>query len=111
MVEYFVHLDPGHPPPDLVVATAEIPDHLKRVHLAPADLPDLWRLTPPIPDLAAIGDRFIRELNAAILTVPSARAPSERNWLLNPSHADFSQIATLPTEPFHFDPRFFRPRV
>ena len=30
MLEYFVHLDADDPPPDLVLAVADVPDDLKR---------------------------------------------------------------------------------
>ena len=44
----------------------------------------------------------------AILIVPSALAPAESNWLINPRHADFSKVRVHPAESFEYDPRFFK---
>ena len=89
MIEYFVHLDRDDPPPDLVVAAADVPDDVSRVTVSPGSLPAPWRQTPPPSELAAIGDRFAPRRRDAILIVPSALAPDEANWLLNPDHLDF----------------------
>lgn len=106
MVEYFVHLDRDDPPPDLVVAAADVPDDVSRVHVAAAKLPATWRQTPALAELAAIGDRFVRRRREAILLVPSALAPDEFNWLLNPDHPDFRRVRVYPPEPFSYDSRF-----
>lgn len=107
MIEYFVHLDRDDPPPDLVVAAADVPDDVSRVNVSPARLPANWRQTPAPVELAAIGDRFARRQRDAILVVPSALAPDEANWLMNPDHPDFRRVLILPTEPFAYDARFF----
>jgi RES domain-containing protein len=41
----------------------------------------------------------------AVLSVPSAIVTDERNYLLNPAHADFQHIIFLASQPFQFDPR------
>lgn len=107
MIEYFVHLDRDDPPPDLVVAAADVPDDVSRVYVAAAKLPGTWRQTPVPVELAAIGDRFARRRSEAILVVPSALAPDEFNWLLNPDHPDFRRVRIHPPEPFSYDARFF----
>jgi RES domain-containing protein len=107
MIEYFIHIDPDDPPSDLVVVTAEIPDSVSRISISPRRLPFHWRLSPSPPDLAGIGDRFANDARAAILVVPSALAPTESNWLLNPRHPEFSKIRLRSVEPFDYDPRFF----
>jgi RES domain-containing protein len=107
MIEYFVHLDRDDPPPDLVVAAADVPNDVSRVTVSPGSLPAAWRQTPAPRELAAIGDRFARRRRAAILIVPSALAPDEANWLLNPDHQDFKRIRVYPPEPFTYDTRFF----
>ena len=103
IIEYFVHLDRDDPPPDLVVASADVPDDVSRVQVAPAKLPATWRQTPAAPELAAIGDRFAQAKRVAILVVSSALAPDEFNWLLNPDHADFRRVRILPLKPFSYD--------
>ena len=107
MIEYFVHLDRDDPPPDLVVAAADVPDDVSRVTVSPGSLPATWRQTPAPSELAAIGDRFARRRRDAILIVPSALAPDEANWLLNPDHLDFKRIRIHSPEPFTYDTRFF----
>jgi RES domain-containing protein len=107
MIEYFVHLDRDDPPPDLVVAAADVPDDVSRVTVSPGSLPATWRQTPAPSELAAIGDRFARRRRDAILIVPSALAPDEANWLLNPDHLDFRRIRIHSLEPFTYDTRFF----
>ena len=108
MIEYWIHIDPDDPPADLVVVTAEIPGSISTTRLSGKHLPSGWRETPPPPPLAASGDRFVDEGRAAVLIVPSALAPSEFNWLINPQHAEFAKIRVASIEPFRFDPRFFR---
>jgi RES domain-containing protein len=107
MIEYFIHLDPADAPPDLVVSTAEVPDSVGRIE-PPLPLPARWRRCPAPPELASIGDVFVREAKAAILVVPSALAPAESNWLINPRHPDFAKIKLHPPEPFEYDSRFFK---
>jgi RES domain-containing protein len=108
MIEYFVHLDPDDPPKDLVTVTAEIPDSVSRITISADELPSGWRQTPAPPTLAAIGDHFVSDAEAAVLVVPSALAPTEANWLINPRHADFSKIGMRPAEAFQYDSRFFK---
>jgi RES domain-containing protein len=107
MVEYFVHIDAGDPPKDLVVVAADIPDSVSRVFVRLEKLPIDWRQVPAPPALAAIGDAFAAERKSAILVLPSAVVPSEANWLINPLHPEFAQIQVRPAEPFQYDARFF----
>ncbi len=106
MIEYFVHIEAHDPPKDLVVVTANIPDHVSRMVLKPHQLPSNWRQVPAPPRLAGIGDSFAAEGKAAILVLPSALVPSESDWLINPLHPDFAEI-TAHADPFQYDARFF----
>lgn len=74
---------------------------------AGGSLATTWRETPAPAELAAIGDRFARTKREAILIVPSALAPEESNWLLNPDHLDVKRVRFHPPEPFAYDARFF----
>ena len=107
MIEYFIHIDPDEPPSDLMVITAEIPDSVSRISISPKRLPSNWRQSPAPPELAEIGDRFAGNARAAILIVPSALAPTESNWLINPRHREFAKIRLRSVEPFDYDQRFF----
>ncbi|MBI3471798.1 MAG: RES family NAD+ phosphorylase [Candidatus Solibacter usitatus] len=108
MIEYFVHIDSNDPPKDLVLVAAEVPDNVSRTSISPKQLPPNWRQSPSPPELAGIGDRFVRYARAAILVVPSALVPAESNWLINPQHSESSRIRLHSVEPFQYEPRFFK---
>jgi RES domain-containing protein len=108
MLEYFVHIDLDDLPEDLVLATADISDSLTRMKVNASQLPANWRQTPAPPELAAIGDEFVQRGRVAILIVPSALAPAESNWLINPVHSGFSKIKLKPAEVFKYNSRFLR---
>ncbi len=107
MLEYFVHLDAGDPPPDLLMAKADIPDQLARQRVDPKKLHQGWRDSPAPPELASFGDEFVGRAECSLLVVPSAVAPSEHNYVINPSHPDFRKIVVLESEPLLYDSRIF----
>ena len=107
MLEYFVHLDAGDPPEDLLLAFGDVPDNVTREQIQTAALPPDWRDTPAPAGLARFGDQFVQKRKSCCLVVPSALSPRENNWLLNPEHADFEKIVVLPAEPLSYDPRMF----
>ena len=109
MLEYFVHLGPEDAPDDLVLATADVPDNLSREQLHPRELAADWRETPAPPELAQIGDEFVKTGENCLLLVPSALAVNENNWLINPLHPEFKKIAVHTPEPLRYDQRMFRP--
>jgi len=108
MLEYFVHLDPEDAPNDLVLATADVPDHLSRQRIQAREMPAGWRETPAPPELAKIGDEFVKTAENCLLLVPSALAVNENNWLINPQHPEFKKITVNGPEPLSYDPRMFR---
>jgi RES domain-containing protein len=107
MLEYFVHMDADDPPPDLVLATAEVSDDVLPERIAGGDLPSNWRENPAPPSLTRFGAEFVSSAQHVALIVPSALAPRENNWLLNPAHADFQKIVVQTVEPLNYDPRMF----
>jgi RES domain-containing protein len=107
-LEYFVHLDPNDAPGDLVAAPAEIPDTLARAEIRAEALPPSWRAYPAPDRLAELGTAWVRARTTAVLVVPSAIVPQERNILLNPAHPDFRRIRSGRPEAFSFDPRMWR---
>ena len=110
MLEYFVHLDADDPPPDLVLAVAEVPDELSREQIGPGNLPPHWRETPAPAELIRYGDEFAQRAECVLLLAPSALAPSENNWLINPQHPDFRKITVCETRALHYDPRLLHRR-
>jgi len=107
MLEFFVHLDPGDAPEDLILASADVPDEVSRERIHTAALPPSWRETPAPAVLVRFGDQFVQKEKTCCLVVPSALSPRENNWLLNPAHPDFEKILFLPAEPLSYDPRMF----
>ena len=70
------------------------------------NLPPDWNgPDAPFDPTQAIGREWILDGDSAVLSVPSAIIPEERNYVLNVGHRDFSRIEFLPSKPFRFDPR------
>jgi RES domain-containing protein len=105
LLEYLANLDPSDTPNDLVVARAEIPEGMPSVEIQISELPTDWKKYPAPGALADIGDAFIEANTAAVLIVPSALVPGERNFMLNPAHADYAAITLQPPEPIALDYR------
>ncbi len=104
-LEYLVHLEPSEAPDDLVAIPAELPDTLRRTEVRADALPPTWRAYPAPDALAELGTAWVRAASTAILLVPSAAVPQERNVLLHPAHPDFRRVRVGRPEPFSFDPR------
>lgn len=107
-LEYFVNLEPFLAPGDLVAIPAEIPPDVSRSELDAALLPPDWRSYPAPERLQDLGTGWVRSGDSAVLLVPSAVIPRERNILLNPVHPDFLKIRIGPPEPFSYDPRMWK---
>jgi len=108
LLEYFVHLDADDPPDDLMLAAADVPDNLAREQTDTSKLPANWRETPAPLELTRYGDEFLQRGERGFLLVPSALAPSENNWLINPQHQDFRKLVVAEPRPLGYDPRLFR---
>lgn len=106
-LEVFVRTRPLLPTGEYVLAGAEWDENLIETCRA-SQLPRRWRASPAIPDTVAIGDRWLREARSAVLAVPSAIIPAERNFLINPAHRDFRKIRIHKPDPFEFDLRLLR---
>ncbi|HKB10161.1 MAG TPA: RES family NAD+ phosphorylase, partial [Vicinamibacterales bacterium] len=71
-------------------------------------LPRQWQSSPAVPELALVGDAWLKDGTSAVLAVPSAIIPAESNYLLNPNHADFGSIEIGTAQPFELDQRLLR---
>jgi RES domain-containing protein len=91
-----------------VAVAADVPDDVSRTELGIATLPAGWRAFPAPEILADLGTRWLRSGRSAVLLVPSALVPQERNYLLNPAHPEFRRIRIRRAEPFSFDPRMWK---
>jgi RES domain-containing protein len=72
------------------------------------DLPREWRDDPPPLHLQQIGDDWARDRTSAVLCVPSAVIPEERNYLLNPEHPRFRDVGIGAPTRHRFDERLLR---
>lgn len=106
--EVAVHIALGILPKDYHMVSIEIPDSVKVRELQNLELPSGWNALPSGPMSQLIGDQFVKENQYAVLRVPSVVVKGEFNFILNPKHADFEKISIIHTEPFPFDPRYFK---
>jgi RES domain-containing protein len=104
-LERFVHTDSDLEPTDLLAIPVDIRDDIAIEAVDVETLPTGWRTFPAPPALAAIGERWFRASSTPVLSVPSVVIPHERNFVLNPTHREFTQILIGRSEPFSFDPR------
>ena len=102
--EVFINSAPFSPDEGYRAFRVEWPDSLTE-NLPANKLPANWRTSPPPQETMEIGDRWVRERRSAILAVPSAISPDDRNFLLNPEHPDFKRIRIAPPIDYEFDPR------
>lgn len=110
-LERFVHTDPDLEPGDLVAISMEIGANIAIEAVDASDLPHDWRAYPAPPALVLVGERWLQAARTAVLSIPSAVIPHERNFVINPAHADFARLKTHPAEPFSFDPRMWKRKV
>jgi RES domain-containing protein len=89
----------------MVLIEAEFPDNLTVRVVDPSTLPFGWNAAVAPASTKLLGTRWVRKNETAVLVVPSAVIPNERNYLLNPKHPDFSRIMFRDPVPFVFDPR------
>ncbi|MGH7771373.1 MAG: RES family NAD+ phosphorylase [Candidatus Binatia bacterium] len=107
-LELFVHVDIDIAPRNLVAIEADVPDSVATETVKVESLPKDWRRYPAPEALKDIGTAWAVKASTAILAVPSAVIPEERNYLLNPAHRDFKRIRIHKPMPFHFDPRMWK---
>jgi RES domain-containing protein len=89
----------------MVFIAAELPDTLSIQTIDIAGLPSDWNAPVATSSTKDIGGKWVFENKTAALSIPSAVIPHERNYLLNPNHADFSRVRFRRPMPFKFDPR------
>jgi RES domain-containing protein len=104
-LELLLQLGQTEVPRDIVAVSAEIPDTVRRTVLVPEGVPDRdWRRYPALGGLRDVGPRWVASMDTAVLGVPSAIVPTERNYLLNPAHPAFREIKIGVAEPFSLRP-------
>ncbi len=93
---------------DYVVTAITIPEATPITRLSLADLPDHWDAGEPTEVTRDIGTDWAKGFTTAVLAVPSAVIPRERNHILNPAHPAFTTFHFFEPEPFYFDDRLGR---
>ena len=109
-LERFVHTDPDLEPADLVAVRVNVEDSIPIQSIDIEQLPAGWRDYPAPEALGRFGGDWLAASRSVALSVPSAVIPHERNYLLNPAHADFRRLVIGRSEPFSFDPRMWAKR-
>ncbi len=107
-LELLVHLEIDMVPADLVAIQANVPDSIPIEVLKLPSLPENWRHYPAPESLKDIGTAWAARGSTAILAVPSAIIPEERNYLLDPKHRDMKRIRIHKPVSFHFDRRLWK---
>jgi RES domain-containing protein len=105
VLEVLVHLS-GTLPDKYLLGAADIPEELAIERIADKGLPKGWSTFSPGEQVETrrIGDSWVERQQSAVLSVPSVIL-GERNYVLNPTHADFARIEFAEPELFRFDMR------
>lgn len=106
LLEMLVQDDPLRA--NYVLIPATLPKSLSITKISIAELPSDWRCLSNRDALQAIGQDWLTQGQTAVLSVPSAVMPAERNFLINPNHADFKQIVIGEIETLATDLRLIR---
>jgi RES domain-containing protein len=93
--------------PSYLLFRADISNRLI-VTLQDADLPADWRTVPAPASTKMIGDAWFLHSRSAVLCIPSAVIPLERNYLINPAHPQFGEIKVSGPVDSGFDPRILK---
>ena len=88
------------------VMIIEIPETLSIEELDEATIKKDWHTIDHYVYCQSLGSKWLNESKTAVLKVPSVVIKKEHNYLINPSHPDFSKITLTGNEDFDFDRRF-----
>ena len=103
LLEMLVQDDPLRA--NYVLVPAHIPKDLSITTIQTQELPEDWRNFSTRDTLQTIGKDWLTSMRSAILSVPSAVLPAERNYLMNPIHPDFQKIIFGSAESLQTDMR------
>ena len=98
-------------PPNVSLATIDIPDGAFVTDVNVPDLPFNWSLYPAPLTLQSIGKNWVNSGGSLLLRVPSAQVPWEFNYVVNPLHAEMSSVRITAVDSFSFDIRLGSPAV
>ena len=106
LLEMMVQDDPLRAQYRLIPAL--VSSHVSLRELEASELGNNWRALSARDELQAIGNDWLQKRETCILSIPSAVIPAERNFLINPLHADFSKITIGEPESLETDVRLLR---
>lgn len=104
VLETLVWVDPEDIPADLDLFEIEVSGTAVAERIDLSNLPAGWT-EAGCPDCTTIGDEWLASNRSAMLIVPSAVVPEEKNVLLNPRHPDAQSARVIKRRPFTFDLR------
>ena len=107
LAEILVHLESAAVLSRYVVFQVEVGEACI-ANLDPSDLPRNWRAASAPKRLQTLGNAWIESGRSAVLRVPSVIVAGEFNYLLNPSHPDFSTLSIHAPEKFLIDRRLVK---
>lgn len=96
----------GHMPPGQHFITVTIPNGVSYEVVTADSLPGWDDISCAAS--RAHGEAWQQQRRSLLLVVPSVVARSERNFLLNPDHAEFGRLRASMHEPVRWDGRLFR---
>lgn len=106
LLEMLVQDDPLRA--NYVLVPAHIPNDLSITTIQTQELPEDWRNLSTRDTLQTVGKDWLTSMRSAILSVPSAVLPAERNYLINPNHPDFQKIMLGSPESLQTDMRLYK---
>ena len=106
-MEMLVHLESEELLGRYMAIPVSIPPHLIE-NVAAGDLPPDWRDDPIPRSSQALGARWAKSAKTTVLAVPSTVIPQEFNYLLNPEHPAFEEIAIGQPTAFIYDSRLLK---
>lgn len=106
LLEMLVQDDPLRA--NYVLVPAHIPNDLSITTIQTQELPEDWRNLSTRDALQTIGKDWLTSMRSAILSVPSAVLPAERNYLINPNHPDVQNIMLGSPESLQTDMRLYK---
>jgi RES domain-containing protein len=105
VLESLVHVQSPYAPPDLLAIPVDVPDDVTVQEVTAAGLPAKWQ-DDESAFCKTLGSTWHRTRKHALLQVPSAVLPLERNYVANPLHPDFQRLdVSHHGYPLRFDSR------
>ena len=106
-METLVHLGAGTLPLNRYLVRIDVPDTVwdNAFNLDVGNVPG-WDALPAGKASIDWGQRWLKGNNTLLAFVPSVIVPEERNCLINPAHADISEVKATTLRKWIYDARF-----